>query len=116
MVLIKYFARYGHRICTNCSHIVWKCIASLHLNHLKLHRAIIDDEICKALLRMHKLSTLELQYCSNVNDNVINVCTDLARRYPRRRFLLCIVSRGFFTFKRPTDCNNLFFDVRVACN
>lgn len=64
---------------------------------------------------MHRLQNLELQYCSNVNDNVINVYSELARRSPRRRFILAVISRGFLTLKPPADCNNLFIDVKVAC-
>lgn len=83
--------------------------------HLKLHRVIIDEEICKALCRMSKLANLELHYCSNVNDNVIGVCADLARRNPRRRFTLCILSRGFVNYNQPTNCTNLYIDIQVAC-
>lgn len=64
---------------------------------------------------MYRLQNLELQYCSNVNDNVITVCSDLARRSPRKRFTLSVISRGFLTLKPPADCNNLFIDVKVAC-
>lgn len=95
---------------------MWKNIATLpHLNHLKLHRVIIDEEICKALCRMNKLTNLDLHYCSNVNDNVIGVCAELARRNTKRRFILCILSRGFVNYKPPVGCANLFIDIKTAC-
>ena len=115
-IFLPILLRYGHRICTNCSHAVWKGITTLPpLTHLKLHRVIIDGEICKALLRMSRLTNLDLHYCSNVSDNIVNVCTDLAKRNPKRRFTLVVVSRGFVTYKPPVDIHNLVIDIKVAC-
>ncbi len=97
-----------------CGRHCWQSIALLsHLRTLRLHRVIIDDEICIAINKMFKLRELDLHYCSNINENIIEVCTQLAKKIPRERFTLCIVSRGFLSFA--SDGNkNFILDIRVA--
>ena len=124
--------RYGHRLCIECARLCWDTISRLpNLRHLRLHRAIIDDEICSALLNMKLLRCLDLHYCSNVTRTIVDICAQLARTYCKGEwFKLSIVSRGMVTFDdnqshqedshhsnhKETDPlpNNLKIDVKVA--